>query len=189
MPCLVQTEALFDEDRSLSLQEWASIWKIQRLCLATQRPYLVKQIWCIVFNENTKTEFYMFQTFICLSKHLFLSLTGWQNQFYLDLLDQWGLFLANMNICLKHVQVCHFMTDICLIKPTLCFTKQGICLYQTKQNRASNKASVYVYISLYGVMSQPLGIRPTITILWFFKPGSGQLLITLWFFNRGLANY
>ena len=57
MPCLVQTEALFDEPRGLSLQEWASVWKIQRLCLATQRPCLVKQTWCIVFNENTKTDF------------------------------------------------------------------------------------------------------------------------------------
>ena len=57
MPCLVQTEALFDEDRGLSLQERASVWKIQRLCLATQRPCLVKQTWCIVFNEKTKTEF------------------------------------------------------------------------------------------------------------------------------------
>ena len=105
MPCLVQTEALFDEDKGLSLQEWASVWKIQRLCLATQRPCLVKQTWCIVFHKNTKTELHMFQTDICFSKHLFLSLAGSQNQFYLDLLDQWGLCLANMNMCLKTIKV------------------------------------------------------------------------------------
>ena len=101
MPCLVETEALFGEDRCLSLQEWASVWKIQRLWVTTQRPCLVKQIGCIVFYENTKTEFYMFQTDICLPKHLFLSLKVWQNQFYIDLFEQWGLWLANTNICLK----------------------------------------------------------------------------------------
>ena len=88
MPCLVQTEALFDEDRWISFPECASVWKIQRLCLPTQRPCLVKQTWCIVYDENTKTEFLMFQIDICFPKHLFLSLTGWQNQFYLYLLDQ-----------------------------------------------------------------------------------------------------
>ena len=33
-PRLVQTEALFNEDKCLSLQELASVWMIQRLCLA-----------------------------------------------------------------------------------------------------------------------------------------------------------
>ena len=37
-PRLVQTKALFDEDRYLSLKEWASIRMIQRPCLATRRP-------------------------------------------------------------------------------------------------------------------------------------------------------
>ena len=88
MPCLVQTEALFDEDRWISFPECASVWKIQRLCLPTQRPCLVKQTWCIVYDEKTKTEFLMFKIDIRFPKHLFLSLTGWQNQFYLYLLDQ-----------------------------------------------------------------------------------------------------
>ena len=57
MPCLVQTEALIVEDKGLSLKEWASFWKIQRLCLATNRPCLVKQTGRFVFDENTKTEF------------------------------------------------------------------------------------------------------------------------------------
>ena len=56
-PCLVQTEALFDEDRCILLQEWASVWMIWRLCSATRRPCLLKQTWCIVFNEITKTYF------------------------------------------------------------------------------------------------------------------------------------
>ena len=30
-----------------------------------------------------------------------------------------------------------------------------MCLYQTEPNRASNEASVYVYLNLYAVMSQP----------------------------------
>ena len=58
MPCLVQTEALFDEDRGLSLTEWASIWKIQRLYLATQRPCLVKQTCCIVFMRTQRPSFF-----------------------------------------------------------------------------------------------------------------------------------
>ena len=56
-PCLVQTEALFDEDEYLSLQEWASVWMIRRLCLATRRPCLLTHPCCIVFDENTKTQF------------------------------------------------------------------------------------------------------------------------------------
>ena len=32
-------------------------------------------------------------------------------------------------------------------------------------------------------------VRPTTNYIVIFKPGSGQLLITLWFFNQGLANY
>ena len=136
--CLVQTEALFDEDRGLSLKEWASVWKIQTLCLVIQRPCLVKQTWCIVFNENKKTDFKMFQTDICFLKHLFLSLSWWQNQFYLDLLDQWGLCLANTNICLDtlYVHVWHFITGICLTKQTPCFTKKASA--STKQSQTEH---------------------------------------------------
>ena len=101
----------------------------------------------------------MFQTDICFPKHLFLTLTGWQNQCYPDLLDQWGLCLANPNVCLKTL----YKTCACLTlhnrylsyEMTLCFTKQGICIYKTEPNRASNKALVYVFLSLYVVMSQP----------------------------------
>ena len=54
MPCLVQTEALFDEDRWISFPECAAVWKIQRLCLPTQRPCLVKQTWCIVYDVSNR---------------------------------------------------------------------------------------------------------------------------------------
>ena len=94
MPCLVQTEALFDDDKGLSLQEWASFWKIQRLCLANRHGVLF-------LMRTWRQSFQMFQMDICFPKHLFFLLTVWQNQFYLDLLDQWGLCLANTNICLK----------------------------------------------------------------------------------------
>ena len=148
MPCLVQTEALFDEDRGLSLQEWASIWKIQRLCLATQRPCLVKQIWCIVFNENTKTEFYLFQTDICFSQNLFLSLAGWQNQFYLDLLDQWGLCLANMNICLKTIKVIYKTCAGLTLHNRYLSYKTDPLFYQTRHLSLPNKAKQSIYQSL-----------------------------------------
>ena len=76
MPCLVETESLFDGDRGLSLQERGYVLNIQRLCIATQRLRLVRQTCCIVFEESTNTEFYRFQTDNSFSKHLFLSLTG-----------------------------------------------------------------------------------------------------------------
>ena len=43
----------------------------------------------------------MFQTHICFLKNLFLSLTRLINQFYLDFLDPWDIFLSNTNVCLK----------------------------------------------------------------------------------------
>ena len=55
----------------------------------------------------------------------------------------------------KHLHVWHFITNICLTKHTLCFTKQVIGLHQTEPNRAFNEVLVYVYLSLYAVMSQP----------------------------------
>ena len=139
IPCLVQTEALFDEDRGLSLQEWASIGKIQRLCLATQRPCLVKQTWCIVFNENTRTYFlnvsnrYLFPQ----TPFPFLSFTGCQNQFYLDLLDQWGLCLADKKICLKTL----YNTCACLTlhKRYLSY-KTDHLFYQTRHLSLPNRA-------------------------------------------------
>ena len=136
MPSLVQTDALFDECRGVSLQEWA---------------YVLGHVWSnrhdvLILMIIRRQSFQMFQTDICFPKHLFLSLTTWQNQFYQDLLDQWGLCLANISICLKtlyktcacltlrymyikHVHVWHL--DICLTKQTLGLTKQGICLYKT----------------------------------------------------------
>ena len=33
------------------------------------------------------------------------------------------------------------------------------------------------------------GVGPTTNYFVIFKPGSGQLLAILWFFNRGLVNY
>ena len=145
MPCLVQTETLFDEDRGLSLKEWAYVWKIQRLCLAIQRSCLVKYIGCNVFDENTKTDFEMFQTDICFLKHLFLSFTGWQNQFYLDFLDQWGLCLANTNICLKT-----------LYKLCACLTLHNIYLsYNTEPLYYQNKASVSTKQSQTELLTKP----------------------------------
>ena len=66
-PRLDQTEALFDEDGYLSLQEWESVWMIRRLCLATRRPCLINRHGALFLMRTQRHSFWMFQTDICVS--------------------------------------------------------------------------------------------------------------------------
>ena len=153
-PCLVQKEARFDEDGCLSLQEWASACMIRRLCLATWRPCLLKQTWWIVFKENTKTFFLMFQTDICVPIQLFLSLTVFKNHFYLDFSDPWGLLLDRTNICLKTF----YKTCTCLILHL--FYKTDPLFYQTRHLSLPNRAEQISYLGLVICLQVCMRCRP-----------------------------
>ena len=80
-PRLVQTEALFDEDGYLSLQERASVWMIRRLCLATRRPCIWNRHGAWFLMRTRRHGLWMFQTYICVHNQLLLSLTLSKNQF------------------------------------------------------------------------------------------------------------
>ena len=70
----------------------------------------------------------------------------WTNEAFV-----WPIWISAWTPFTKHVHVLHFLTKICLTKQNLCFTNQGIGYYKTEPKRASNKALVYVHLSLYAV--------------------------------------